>query len=308
MRAAPRIVSLLPSATEIVCALGLGDGLVGISHECDYPPAIRGRPVLTEPKLDPRRGSAEIDRDVRALVANGLSVYRIRIDVLESLKPDLIFTQDQCDVCAVSLSEVQEAVRTCLGGQVEVVSLRPSRLQEVLGDIRRVARAAGREAVAEDVVAKLEERLDGLRARHPHLHSRPRVACLEWIEPLMLAAHWIPDLVDLAGGTYDMVQAGAQSPTIGWGDLLAARPDVVVLMPCGFKLEQTRRELSLLRARPEWQQLPAVRNGRVYAVDGNAYFNRPGPRLVDSAELLAGLIQPGFYARLMPPASWEKME
>jgi iron complex transport system substrate-binding protein len=303
----PRIVSLLPSATEILCALGLGDDVVGVSHECDYPPQIVGRPVLTEPKLDPRRPSAEIDRDVRALVADGLSVYRIRTDVLESLKPDLIVTQDQCEVCAVSLPEVEAAARASLGGEVEIVSLRPSRLADVFADIRRVAAAAQREAAAEDVVAGLEERIAALRARHPHLHSRPRVACIEWIEPLMVAGHWLPELVEIAGGSYDLVPAGALSPTIGWQKLVEAQPDVLVVMPCGFKLEQTRREIPSLLARPEWSQLPAVRHQRVYAVDGNAYFNRPGPRLVDSAELLAGLVQPGFYAHLIPPDSWESI-
>jgi iron complex transport system substrate-binding protein len=303
----PRIVSLLPSATEIVCALGLGESLIGVSHECDHPPEVVGLPVLTEPKLDPRRRSAEIDRDVRELVAEGMSVYRIDVDVLARLAPDLIVTQDQCEVCAVSLADVETAARSCLGGGVEIVSLRPSRLTDVFGDIRRLARAAGREAAAEDVVARLEERLLGLRARHAHLRSRPRVACLEWLDPPMAAGHWIPDLVELAGGTYEMVAAGAQTATIDWRDLAAARPDVVVLMPCGFKLEQTQRELAALSTRPGWSELPAVRHGRVYAVDGNAYFNRPGPRLVDSAELLAGLVQPGFYAHLIPPGSWSRV-
>jgi len=302
----PRIASLLPSATEIVCALGLRDNLVGVSHECDFPADVVGLPVLTEPKLDPRRSSAEIDRDVRALVTDGLGVYRINLEVLQHLEPDLIVTQDQCDVCAVSLPEVEAAARECLGGGVEVVSLRPSRLADVFDDIRRVGAAAGRDAGA--VVAELEERLAVLRARQPHLRSRPRVACVEWLEPLMAAGHWIPDLVELAGGTYDLVAAGALSPTIGWERLAESRPDVVVLMPCGFKLEQTQRELPRLREHPEWRALPAVRQRRVYAADGNAYFNRPGPRLVDSAELLAGLVQPGFFADRIPPGSWLRVE
>jgi len=302
-------MSLLPSATEIVCALGLAETLVGVSHECDFPAEIVGRPVLTEPKLDPRRSSAEIDRDVRALVADGLSVYRIRVDVLRELKPDLIVTQDQCEVCAVSLPEVEAAARDCLGSGVEIISLRPSRLRDVLDDIRHVGEAVDRGSVANDLIERLETRLEALRARHPHLHSRPRVACVEWIEPLMVAGHWIPDLVDLAGGTYDLVDAGALSPTISWKSLVDSRPDVLVFMPCGFKLEQTRRDLPLATERAEWRELPAARNRRVYAVDGNAYFNRPGPRLVDSAELLAGLVQPGFYAHLIPsPSSWQRVE
>lgn len=305
--AAPRIVSLLPSATEIVCSLGLGASLVGVSHACDFPPEVVGRPVLTAPKIDPRRSSGEIDRDVRALVVEGLSVYRIDVDTLRRLQPELIVTQDQCEVCAVSLPDVQAAARDCLGAGVEIVSLRPSRLADIFDDIRRVARASGCDSVATGVTARLEERLEVLRARHPHLRARPRVVCIEWLEPLMVAGHWMPDLVQLGGGVYDMVEAGGQTTTITWEQLVAARPDVVVLMPCGFKLEQTRRELDRLRRRPEWQLLPAVRNGRVYAVDGNAYFNRPGPRIVDSAELLAGLVQPGFYAHLMPVGAWERV-
>jgi iron complex transport system substrate-binding protein len=305
---APRIVSLLPSATEIVCALGLGEWLVGVSHECDHPPEVAGRPILTEAKVDVGGSAAAIDRGVRALVAGGLSVYRLDLEALQRLEPDLILTQDQCDVCAVSFAEVEAAVRASLGRDVEIVSLRPARLADVLEDIRRIGRAAGREAAAAELVARLEGRFQSLRERHRQLHSRPRVACLEWTEPLMAAGHWIPDLVELGGGTYDMVEAGSRTATIAWDDLVAARPDVVVLMPCGFKLEQTRREVARLRARPEWRQLPAVRHGRVYAVDGNAYCNRPGPRLAESAELLAGLIQPGFYAHLLPPGSWEKVE
>lgn len=307
LMAGPRIVSLLPSATEILCALGLEENIVGVSHECDHPASIAGRPVLTEPKLDPHRSSAEIDADVRSLVAGGLSVYRIKVDVLRALQPDLIVTQDQCEVCAVSLPEVEAAARECLGAGVQIVSLRPARLVDVFDDLRRVGAAAGREAAAAAVVAGLEERLEALRARRAHFHSRPRLACIEWIEPLMAAGHWMPDLVDLAGGAYDMVGAGALSTTISWEQLSAARPDVLVFMPCGFKLAQTRRELPSLATHAAWKDLPAVRNRRVYAVDGNAYFNRPGPRLVDSAELLAGLVQPGFFAPLMPAGSWEKV-
>jgi iron complex transport system substrate-binding protein len=302
-----RIVSLLPSATEIVCALGLRDRLVGVSHECDWPADVVGLPVLTEPKLDPRRTSAEIDRDVRSLVADGLSVYRIRVEVLEKLRPDLIVTQDQCEVCAVALPEVARAARDCLGAGVEIVSLNPSRLADVIDDVRRVARAAGVPDEGDRVAAMIDGRLAALRSRHAHLHSRPRVACIEWLEPLMAAGHWLPELVELAGGSYALVEAGQRSPTLSWEALVASKPDVVVLMPCGFKLEQTRRELPALLRHEQWQSLPAVRNRRVYAVDGNAYFNRPGPRIADSAELLAGLVQPGFYAHLMPEGAWEKM-
>ncbi len=300
----PRIVSLLPSATEIVCALGLQDQLVGVSHECDYPPEIAGRPVLTEPKIDPRRPSVEIDRDVRRLVRDGLSVYRIRTDVLQQLAPDVIVTQDQCEVCAVSYPEVERAARECLGNDVTIVSLRPTRVEDILADIGRVAAACDRGAAGEALVAGMRERLQAIGERAQRVRSRPRVACLEWLEPLMMAGNWIPELVTLAGGHYDAVAPGAHTPTISWADLVVYAPDVIVVMPCGFEIEQTQAQMETLTARREWQELPAVRNRRVYIADGNAYLNRPGPRIVDSAALLAGLIQPGFFAAGIPPGSW----
>jgi len=302
---AQRIASLLPSATEILCALGLADRIVGVSHECDYPSEISGRPVLTEPKLDPRGTSLEIDAAVRRLVRDGLSVYRIREDALRAARPDLIVTQEHCEVCAVSFKEVEHAAQVLLDAPVDIVSLRPNRLDDVLADFARVAAAAGVDDAGTRLVNAGRERLERIRAKLRHARSRPRVACIEWLDPLMVAGNWVPELVELGGGTYDLAGAGEHSPAIGWDALVAAAPDVVILMPCGFKLEQTRRELAQLTARAEWQALPAVRNRRAYSVDGNAYLNRPGPRIVDSAELLAGLIQPGHCAALVPPDSWE---
>jgi iron complex transport system substrate-binding protein len=302
-----RIASLLPSATEIVCALGLADQIVGVSHECDFPAESVGRPVLTAPKIDPRGTSAEIDTAVRRLVRDGLSVYRIEEAALRSAGPDLIVTQDQCEVCAVSFPEVERAAQALLDTPARIVSLRPNRLEEVLDDFVRVAAAAGVPEAGARLVAASRERLERIRSRVAPARSRPRVACIEWIEPLMGAGNWIPEMIALGGGTYDFVAAGAHSPAIAWDALIAAAPDVVIVMPCGFPLEQTRRELPALTARPEWQALPAVRNGRAYVVDGNAYMNRPGPRLIDSAEMLAGLIQPGFCASLMPASGWERI-
>lgn len=300
-----RIASLLPSATEILCALGLTDRIVGVSHECDFPPEIVGRPVLTEPKLDPRGSSAEIDAAVRRLVRDGLSVYRISEDALRAARPDLIVTQEHCEVCAVSFGEVEQAVRQLLDAPAAIVSLKPNRLDDVIEDFARVAAAAGAGAAGARLIAESRARLERIRGRLRHARSRPRVACIEWLEPLMAAGNWIPEMVELGGGVYDLVESGAHSPTMTWEALVAAAPDVVILMPCGFPLDQTRRELPRLAARPEWQALPAVRNRRAYAVDGNAYLNRPGPRIIDSAELLAGLIQPGLCAGLIPPGSWE---
>jgi iron complex transport system substrate-binding protein len=303
-----RIASLLPSATEIVCALGLGDRIVGVSHECDYPPEIVGRTVLTEPKLDPRGTSSEIDAAVRRLVRDGLTVYRIKEEELRAAKPDLIVTQEQCEVCAVSYSDVVKAAREWLGHPVEIVSLKPDTLDDVFGDFERVAKAAGVDETGRVLVERGRERIERLRRGARLVRSRPRVACLEWLDPLMAAGNWIPEMIDLAGGASDLAPGGQHSPTLNWQQLVDYAPDVVILMPCGFKLEQTRRELPRLLARDEWRALPAVRNGRVYSVDGNAYLNRPGPRIVDSAELLAGLIQPGHFAGLIPEGSWERVE
>jgi len=300
-----RIASLLPSATEILCALGLTDRIVGVSHECDFPPEIRGRRALTEPKLDPRATSTAIDAAVRRLVRDGLSVYRIREADLRDARPDLIVTQEHCEVCAVSFAEVEQAARALLDAPAAIVSLKPNRLADVLADFGRVAAAAGVDAAGARLIEQSRARLDRLAARIRHARSRPRVACIEWLDPLMVAGNWVPELVELGGGTHDLTAAGQHSPAITWDALLAHAPDVVILMPCGFRLEQTRRELPQLIARPEWAALPAVRNRRVYSVDGNAYLNRPGPRIIDSAELLAGLIQPGHCAALIPPDSWE---
>ncbi len=303
-----RIATLLPSATEIVAALGLAERIVGVSHECDHPPEIAGRAVLTEAKLDPRRSSAEIDSRVRQIVRDGLSVYRIRADELRRARPDLIVTQNQCEVCAVSLQDVEDAVRTLLDAPAQIVSLSPNRLEDVLEDFQRVARAAGVAAAGEQLVAASRRRLERIAAGARRARSRPRVVCLEWLEPLMAAANWIPEMVELCGGEYCGAVAGEHSPTIGWEDLAGAAPDVILIMPCGFGLAQTRRDLPALRAHPAWGALPAVRNQRVYSVDGNAYMNRPGPRLIDSAEIIAGLVQPGLFASLIPAGCYEAIE
>ena len=303
-----KIASLLPSATEIVCALGLRDSLVGVSHECDFPPEVVGLPVLTEPKIDPAGESAAIDAAVRRLVQDGLSVYRIKTEVLARLQPDLIVTQEQCDVCAVSYREVVDATQQLPHTPSTIVSLKPKGLSDILDDMQHVADAAGCVSAGVELTQRLGARLDAIRQRATVVRSRPRVACIEWVEPLMAAGHWIPELVELGGGTYGLARAGETSRVITWSDVVGYAPDVVIIMPRGFKLPHTQRELPRLVQRPEWQRLPAVRNRRVYAIDGNAYLNRPGPRIADSAELLAGLIQPGFFAAKVPAAGWMRVE
>ncbi len=293
-----RVVSLLPGATEIVCALGAGDELVGVSHECDHPAWVRGLPMVTRSKVDPRADSVSIDDGVRALLTAGLALYEIDVAMLAALRPDVIVTQHQCDVCAVSFEEVEAAARTTIGADVRIVSLAPRVLADVWDDLDRVAGALGRESEARELRGRLAARLATLSARTAAL-DRPTVACIEWIDPLMLAANWTPELVTIAGGSYPFAIAGAASVASAWPALVAARPDTVVLMPCGFPIAQTRRELDRLRVRPEWRALEAVRGGRASVVDGNAFFNRPGPRLVESAEILAAVLHPDACADLM---------
>jgi len=294
-----RIVSLLPSATEIVCALGLRDALVGVSHECDFPGDVVGLPILTAPKLDPSGGSRAIDDDIRALVAAGLGVYTIDADLLEELRPDLVVTQDQCDVCAVSYADVTAAVRTLAQRSTQIVSLRPSRLDDVWRDIETVAEAAGIAPRGRSVADGLRARIAELAARTAPL-ERPRLACLEWFDPLMAAGNWVPDLATVAGGACDLVAPGTHSAWLEWAALAADRPDVLCAMPCGFTLTRTAAELARLLDEPRWQTLPAVRTGRVFAVDGSSYFNRPGPRLVESAEILAAILHPAELSELAP--------
>ena len=298
----PRIVSLLPSATEIVCALGLRDRLVGVSHECDHPRDVVGLPVVTAPQIDTDGSSRQIHDAVTDLVRNGLSVYRIHTDLLRELAPDLIVTQDQCEVCAVSYRDVVDATREITGNDVEIVSLQPHRLRDVWRDVERVAESAGCADRGEALSGELADRVASLERRTRRLDS-PRVTCIEWLDPLMAAGNWVPDLVDAAGGSSDLVDAGAHSSWLEFGDLQRAAPEVLCAMPCGFDLERTRVELSGILRDPRWEALPAVRDGRVFAVDGNAYFNRPGPRLVESAEILAALLHPDSCRDLLPDAA-----
>ncbi len=290
-----RIVSLLPSATEICFALGLGDRLVGVSHECDFPPEARGRPALTSPKVDPHATSTEIDRQVRALVAEGLSVYRIDEERLRALRPDLLITQDVCQVCAVSLDEVRAATARLLGADAQLLALSPLALADTLEDIVRVGRAAGVEGTALRIAAELRARLDLLRAETAAL-PRPRTLVLEWLSPPMVAGHWTPEIVRIAGGDPILGHDGAPTGPVAWSTVVEAAPEVLLIAPCGFPIAQSLREMPSLAALPGFAELPAVRAGRVAIADGNAYFNRPGPRLVESAEIAATAIHRARFA------------
>ncbi|MBI3248932.1 MAG: cobalamin-binding protein [Deltaproteobacteria bacterium] len=301
-----RIVSLLPAATEILCALGLRDRLVGVSHECDYPADVTGLPILTEPKLDPHATSTTIASRVQEIVREGLSIYRIQTETLRQLQPQLVVTQDQCAVCAVSLPEVEEVVRCFLTPETQVVSLSPERLSDIWEDMRRVGAATGQSAAAEDLVRGLKRRLWKLEQQTRRL-PRPRIACIEWMAPLMAGGHWTAELVEMAGGEYALTTTGSRSPVMTWETLVAYQPEVLLIMPCGFKITQTQADLVTLTAHPQWRQLLAVQQNRVYIADGNAYFNRPGPRIVDSAEILAEILHPETCAGLAPAGAYVRV-
>lgn len=289
---APRVVSLLSSATEIVYGLGCEDLLVGRSHECDYPPSVLRLPQCSRPRIDITGSSRDIDERVKSSASQGLSLYDVDADRLRDLQPDVILTQTQCEVCAVSLKDVEAAVCGVLQSPARIVSLHPNLLADVWRDIRLIAGELGVPERREELIARLQSRLDRLRLQTRSLAHHPRVACLEWLDPLMAAGNWVPELVEIAGGINTLGKAGEHSPWMDWDDLLAARPDVIVAIPCGWDIRKAAEELAPLTHHPAWPTLPAVQSGRVYITDGNQYFNRPGPRLVESAEILAEMFHP----------------
>jgi iron complex transport system substrate-binding protein len=288
-----RIVSLLPSATEVVCQLGLGDALVGVTHECDHPPFVTALPKVTRTLIPTDASSREIDALVRERLKTQRALYTLDLPMLERLRPDLIVTQALCDVCAVAEAEVTAAA-CALPGRPRVVNLEPMSLGDVFDTLHLVAEAAGVPDRAEPVVRELRRRVDGVAARSERA-ERLRVVVLEWLDPPFSCGHWTPELVRLAGGNELIGQPGKPSRTLDWAEVVAAKPDVLFIACCGFSLERTLADLPGLRARPGWADLPAVRSGRVFVTDGNAYFSRPGPRLVDSVEILAHALDPALH-------------
>lgn len=296
-----RICSLLPSATEIVFALNLGSQLEGVTHECDYPLEARAKRILTRTVLAPDLSSAEIDEAVQRGLTEGGTVYHLNEEALRAADPDLVLTQELCEVCAVAYNEVIEAVGR-LPRRPAVVNLEPNTLGDVLDTIRTVGRVARRTATARKLTAGLQSRLDAVAARVRDC-PRPGVVCLEWLDPLMAAGHWVPEMVDLAGGRELLGRKGAPSRRIEWSAVAEAAPEVVVLMPCGFDAQRALADLPLLERLRGWQDLPAVRDGRVHAVDASSYFSRPGPRLVEGVEILAGLLHPDRFPEPTQPRS-----
>ena len=295
-----RIISLLASATEMVAALGCLDQMVGRSHECDYPPEVQALPVVSTVQINVNASSAQIDAQVKQLAQEkrepedpalkALGIYAIDVDTLQELRPEVIFTQTQCEVCAVSERDVIQAITQLTGLRPLVVSLSPYRLQDVWEDVLRVGQALGKRDQAQTLVEKYQQRFADLAVKTSAFGVRPRVAALEWLDPIMGAGNWTPELVNYAGGEPIFGEIGKHTPWITWEELQAADPDVIVLSPCGYTLERVLQDVPLLQSHPVWADLQAVCNGRVFAIDGNQYLNRSGPRLVESAELLAHVI------------------
>ncbi len=301
-----RILSLLPSATEIVYALGLGEELVGVSHECDYPPEARTKPIISTSDIRPTLASDEVHRAVNSHRHSAHSLYRIDEKLLQQVSPDVILTQELCSVCAVPVAQVREAARI-LAGPYRIVSLEPQTLRQILDSILVVGEVTGREVQAFEVVEALATRIARVASIASSARTTPRVFCMEWIDPVMAGGHWIPEMVRLAGGIDNLGHDGGPSKVIEWEQVVEYSPEVLVIMPCGYKVPRSLAEVDRLASRPGWHSLPAVREGRVYVADSPAYFSRPGPRIINGLEILAQIIHPELFSGLIPPDSVLKL-
>jgi iron complex transport system substrate-binding protein len=293
---APRIVSFLPSATEMACALGLVNQLVGVTHECDYPEDVKSKPVVVRSALPLEHMSLrEIDVAVSERIRNGESLYLVDEELMKQLAPELILTQNLCQVCAPSGNEVAQVLKA-LKPEPEVLWMTPKSLAEIEDNLRALGQATGRLPEAEELIASGRARLNKIASVTRNLSYRPRVFCMEWIDPVYCSGHWVPEMVELAGGVDALSRKGTDSVRIAWDNVLKWAPEVMILSPCGFNLNKVLEHTPQLFHLPDWKDLPAVSQGRVYAVDANSYFARPGPRVIDGTELLAHLIHPELFS------------
>ena len=298
-----QICSFLPAATEILYALGLGESVAGVTFECDYPPEARKKPVVLDTVLAHSLTAAEVDRTVHEFSTHGESLYRVQTDLLRKIRPDLIVTQELCDVCAVDKSEVAKALHE-LPSAPKIVSLTPHTLEDVWRDIEVVGEATNRQEQAKQLVAELRKRVEHVK-QYSYTH-RPRVLSLEWLSPPFNGGHWVPEMVELAGGIDPLGKVGEFSVEFSWEKIIACDPDIVLVMPCGYDLERAMREYRETQFPPQWKELKAVRSGNVFAVHANAYFSRPGPRLATGLEIMAMLFHPERKFET-PPKSWAKL-
>ncbi|HUA02072.1 MAG TPA: cobalamin-binding protein [Candidatus Aquilonibacter sp.] len=296
-----RICSLLPSATEILYAIGLGDSVYGVTHECDFPADAAKKPALIRPRVDPHASPAEIDRRVSEIIARGESIYAVDAELLSSLAPDLILTQDLCHVCAASPDDLATALAR-FSAPPRVLALTPRSLAEVWDDIRRVGEATCRQREAEALASSLERRVASMEAISSRAASRPRVLCLEWLDPYFVGGHWIPEMVYKAGGEDVLGRLREPSYKVTAEQILDSRPDIIVIMPCGYGTARAAAEFRLDLLPRGAEDLPAVKNHQIFAVDANGYFSRPGPRLADGAAILAGIFHPELFPARFPDA------
>ena len=301
-----KIISLLPSATEIVCALGLEDNLVGRSHECDYPESVKQLPVCTEANFSDGLSSADIDVKVKEIIADALSVYTVKREQIKQLAPDVVITQDRCEVCAVSLTDVMLALDNYLEKKAGIISLQPNSLQDIFNDIATLAGALNVPQAGANLLELLNERVDIIKHKLKFADNKPTVACIEWLDPMMVSGNWVPGLVSIAGGIPILAQEGKHSPYVSWDDIREQNPEIIVVMPCGFSIERTLKEIDILMQLPGFADMKAVKNNQLYIADGNQYFNRPGPRIVDSIEILAEIIRPKQFAFGYEGEGWIK--
>lgn len=303
-----KIISLLPAATEIVCALGLTNQLIGRSHECDYPTEIQNLPICSEAKFVSGNESAKIDAQVKEILTDALSIYTIDKEKIQSLKPDIVITQSQCEVCAVSEKDVEQALSSLLKQETSLISLQPNTLADIFREIKEVAIALDAEQQAKVLLEDLEERVDIIRHKLKFFPDKPKVAIIEWLSPLMVAGNWIPELVEIAGGQSILAENGKHSPFVEWQQIYDENPEVIIIAPCGFSINRTLQEIDLILNLPGWRDLNAVKNNKVFIADGNAYFNRSGPRIVDTIEMLAEMITPRYFAFGYEGEGWIKFE
>jgi iron complex transport system substrate-binding protein len=300
-----QICSLLPSATEILFALGLGDSVVGVTHECDFPPEAAKKPPLIRPRVDPQALPAVIDRQVTELVSRGESIYSVDAELLASLAPDLIITQDLCDVCAASPDDLATALSR-FSKRPKILSLTPHSLADVWDDIRKIGEATGKRRDAQGLAITLQQKVAAIEMRVANT-PRPRVLCLEWMEPFYIAGHWVPEMVVKAGGEDVLGGAGEPSFRATAEQIAETAAEIILVMPCGYNSRRAAAEFSFKDLPSSWDRLPAIRDQRVFAVDANSYFSRPGPRLSDGVELLAHLFHPQIVPQNVPSESFQKL-
>ena len=301
-----RVLSLLSSTTEIIYALGCGDRLVGRSHECDYPEEVSELPICTIPKFNVDGTSREVDDEVKSLVQSALSIYYINEKLLKELKPDIIFTQSQCEVCAVSVSDVENALKNITGLSSRVISVEPNSVEDIFNDILTIAKILNVRKKGKELVESIKAKIDNTE-KIVYQKSSPSIAAIEWIDPLMAAGNWVPQLIRVAGGKNLFGEAGKHSPWMKYNDLVEQDPEIIIVMPCGYDIKKSLIEIKTLESKKGWGSLKAVRNRNVYITDGNQFFNRPGPRIIESLEILLEIIHSDFSESKHIDSGWIKL-